>query len=47
VKIDRNNGEVLIQKSGDEAPKRFTFDSVYGDNALQKDIFDETAYPII
>ena len=47
VKIDRENGEVLIQKSGEEAPKRFTFDSVYGESAFQKDIFDETAFPII
>ena len=30
-----------------EAPKRFTFDSVYPDNSWQCDIFDETAYPII
>lgn len=47
VQIDRERGEILVLKSGEEGPKRFTFDSVYGDTALQKDIFDETAYPII
>ncbi len=31
----------------DNAPKTFTFDHVYGPNALQKNIYDETARPIV
>lgn len=47
VNMDYENGEILIQKSVEEVPKRFTFDCVYDENVLQKDIFDETAFPII
>ncbi|CAI2386785.1 unnamed protein product [Moneuplotes crassus] len=47
VNMDYANGEILVQKSVDEVPKRFTFDCVYDENTLQKDIFDETAFPII
>ena len=47
VNMDHKNGEILVQKSVDEVPKRFTFDCVYDENTHQKDIFDETAFPII
>ena len=47
VEMDHENGEILVQKSVEEVPKRFTFDCVYDENTLQKDIFDETAFPII
>jgi hypothetical protein len=47
VKMEKSSGEILVQKSMDEMPKRFTFDCVYDENTFQKDIFDETAFPII
>lgn len=45
--MDKKGGEILVQKTGEEVPKRFTFDCVYDENTFQKDIFDETAFPII
>jgi kinesin family protein 3/17 len=47
VKMVTNTGEVLVQKTGEEVPKVFTFDSVYDWNSEQEAIFSETAYPII
>jgi kinesin family protein 3/17 len=47
VKMDKENGEILIQKSSEDVPKRFTFDCVYPEDTRQKDLFDETAFPII
>lgn len=47
VQVDRENGEILVQKGFDDMPKRFTFDSVYPMNSKQVDIFEQTAFPII
>lgn len=47
VKMNRDTGEVLVHKPGDDVPKVFTFDSVYDWNSEQEAIFTETAYPII
>lgn len=30
-----------------EEPKTFTFDNVYDDDSLQKDVYDETAFPLV
>ena len=45
--MDAKKGEVIIQKSSDEVPKIFTFDKVYDQYAIQEEIFNEIAYPII
>ena len=47
VKMNKDTGEILVQKPNEDIPKVFTFDSVYDWNSEQSDIFDETAYPII
>ena len=47
VSMDKDNGEVLVQKSNEEMPKRFTFDCVYSEDTKQEDIFAESAFPII
>ena len=46
VKIVSQTGEVLVQKTGEEVPKVFTFDSVYDWNSEQESVFAETAYTI-
>ena len=45
--MDKDNGEVLVQKANEEIPKRFTFDCVYDESIKQEDIFAESAFPII
>lgn len=30
-----------------EEPKTFTYDNVYDDDSLQKDVYNETAFPLI
>lgn len=30
-----------------EEPKTFTFDNVYDDDSVQKDVYDETAFPLV
>lgn len=45
--MDKENGEVLVQKSTEDVPKRFTFDCVYNEDTKQEDIFAESAFPII
>jgi hypothetical protein len=47
VQMNRDKGEVIVQKASDNVPKVFTFDSVYDWNSLQENVFVETAYPII
>ena len=47
VQMDKERGEVRVQRSNDDFPKVFTFDQVYDVKSRQIDIFDETAYPII
>lgn len=33
--------------SAAEEPKTFTFDNVYDDDSVQKDVYDETAFPLV
>ena len=48
VKINQARGEIMVQRPfQDEAPKQFTFDMAYGDEAEQSEIYVETASPII
>jgi len=48
VKVNEDKGEIQIMKSsGDEQPRNFTFDRVYGLASKQEVIFDENAQPII
>jgi len=46
VKIDRRTLAVSLVK-GSEEPKTFTYDNVYDDDSRQKDVYDETAYPLV
>jgi kinesin family protein 3/17 len=45
--MNKDTGEVIVTKEGDEVPKIFTFDSVYDWKSEQENIFTETAFPII
>jgi hypothetical protein len=47
VNMIHDKGEVLVQRSTDDVPKQFTFDSVYDWNSKQDNVFVEVAYPII
>lgn len=37
----------LCPVSAAEEPKTFTFDNVYDDDSVQKDVYDETAFPLV
>ena len=43
--MDRKRGTVVLTKPGgsDKDSKDFTFDIVYDETALQKEVYDETA----
>lgn len=48
VKIYEEKGEVIVaREQSNEAPKVFTFDYTFSQKAIQDDIFDETAEPIV
>ena len=47
VKMIFDKGEVLVQRSSDDVPKVFTFDTVYDWTSRQDNVFGEVAYPII
>jgi hypothetical protein len=49
VNADRERAEVTISnpKGEKEQPKVFTFDSAYGMDATQREIYDRTASPIV
>jgi len=46
VKIERKTLAVSLTK-GSEEPKTFTYDNVYDDDSRQKDVYDETAFPLV
>ena len=50
VGIDKELGQISIKPSAD-APadelKTFTFNAVYGPDSKQRDVYDETAYPLV
>lgn len=48
VYINREFGEVALHKSSKEdAPRKFTFDTVYGSDSIQQDVYDECAFPLV
>ena len=48
MNINKARGEIVVQKPFQtEAPKQFTFDMTYGDDAEQGNIYLETSAPII
>lgn len=50
VEVKPDRGEIIVRNpKGDpsESPKIFTFDYVYGPDALQKNIYDESAFSIV
>ncbi len=49
VIAERERAEITIHnpKGEKEQPKRFTFDSAYGVDATQREIYDRTASPIV
>jgi len=46
VECDENNGQIQVTKKGDQ-PKLFTFDTVFGPESRQVDIYNLTARPIV
>ena len=43
-----NKGEVIVKRDGgEEPPKVFTFDGVFNEMVMQKELFDDTAMAII
>jgi len=46
VKIDEVRGQVIVQGSND-VPKTYTFDTVFGANSKQLDVYNLTARPIV
>ena len=43
-----NKGEVIVKREGtDEPPKVFTFDGVFNELVMQKELFEATALPIV
>ena len=42
VECDENNGQITVTKKGDQ-PKLFTFDTVFGPESRQVDIYNLTA----
>ena len=48
VEIDRKLNQVILQDPKDPSGERiFTFDSVYGPESGQRQVFDETAFPLV
>lgn len=47
VQMQKDTGEVIIKKPGEDVPKVFTFDSVYDWTSEQETLFTELAFPII
>ncbi|KAA0165709.1 hypothetical protein FNF27_06629 [Cafeteria roenbergensis] len=47
VVIDTAIGSVEITKAGTDDTKRFTFDSVYDDKSTQRDVYDDTGFPLV
>jgi len=53
IGIDKARNQVLIDKppedeyGAQEPPKAFTFDAVYDDDSKQRDVYEETAYPLV
>jgi len=47
VKIDTSVGVVEITKAGSDDVKRFTFDSVYDDTSSQREVYEDTGFPLV
>ena len=49
VSVDEMRGTITVQKtdSSNEPPKTFTFDTVFGPESKQLDVYNLTARPII
>lgn len=48
VNMFSNKGEVVVKREGtDEPPKVFTFDGVFNELVMQKELFEATALPIV
>jgi kinesin family member 3B len=48
--VNESRSEIALHNAkggADELPKMFTFDATYGPGAIQKDIYDRTAAPIV
>ena len=50
MKVDQVSGQVAVQNSkvhSGEKEKTFTFDTVFGSESKQVDVYNETARPIV
>ena len=49
VESDKKLNQVILSKPKDpsEVPKAFSFDSVYDWNSSQRQVYDESAFPLV
>ena len=48
VDVDAANNQMILKKPSDmKSTKSFRFDYVYGVNSTQKEIYEDTAYPLV
>jgi Kinesin motor domain len=48
VEVDSSTNSITVRKQdSSEIPKSFTFDAVYGDDSIQADVYDESAFPLV
>lgn len=48
VKVQPDIGQLsLLSEEANVEPKSFTFDGVFDDDSRQRDVYDETAYPLV
>lgn len=48
IKIDKTTCSVsLLKKETNELSKTFTYDSVYDDDSIQQEVYDESAFPLV
>ena len=43
----KNASEKSLGDASEYEPKRFTFDGVYDDDSTQKEVYEDTAYPLL
>lgn len=49
VGVDRRSSQIVVSHptNGDEAPKMFTFDNVFGEDSKQCDLYNETCQALV
>eukprot|EP01084_Bolivina_argentea_P155919 271696_1 len=48
IEVDIENNQIALRKPrNDKSIKSFRFDNVYGENSTQKEVYEDTAYPLV